>query len=345
MAGRPSRQAIYDRLDAAFAELRDRMGGLPNPSRPRASGRGIWYEEAHHSTAIEGNTLVLKQVERLLAEGVPSATRSSRSTWRSRATPTPRSGSTARRSSRETGRDGELLTLTEVRQVHAMAIGPGLGRRSAPATRPTASARELSRARHPALPRRDDASALDARCRRAMRDWLDERATARAASATIPEALARAHARLRAHPPVPRRQRPHRAAPAEPRPRAARLRPRDHLQARSDQVPRRAAAADTGDPGPLGEMLARSVLDNLYRFIVPAVAGPNRLVPLGRPQHRHAHRGSAARRREPQPPPGPEGTGRPVAKHPSLGRRLRRFTAQARTVTPTRRVRRSRNGT
>jgi hypothetical protein len=39
-------------------------------------------------------------------------------------------------------------------------------------------------------------------------------------------------------------------------------------------------SADTADPGPLGEMIARSVLDNLYRFIVPAVAGPNRLVPL-----------------------------------------------------------------
>lgn len=39
-------------------------------------------------------------------------------------------------------------------------------------------------------------------------------------------------------------------------------------------------AADGGDPGPLGEMVARAVLDNLYRFIVPAVAGPNRLVPL-----------------------------------------------------------------
>ena len=39
-------------------------------------------------------------------------------------------------------------------------------------------------------------------------------------------------------------------------------------------------SGDRGDPGPLGEMLARAVLDNLYRFIVPAVAGPNRLVPL-----------------------------------------------------------------
>jgi hypothetical protein len=38
--------------------------------------------------------------------------------------------------------------------------------------------------------------------------------------------------------------------------------------------------ADHGDPGPLGEFLARAVLDNLYKFIVPAVAGPARLVPL-----------------------------------------------------------------
>lgn len=38
--------------------------------------------------------------------------------------------------------------------------------------------------------------------------------------------------------------------------------------------------ADAGDPGPLGELLARAILDNLHRFVVPAVAGPARLVPL-----------------------------------------------------------------
>jgi len=37
--------------------------------------------------------------------------------------------------------------------------------------------------------------------------------------------------------------------------------------------------AGQGEPGPLGEFLARAVLDNLYKFVVPAVAGP-RLVPL-----------------------------------------------------------------
>ena len=45
------------------------MGGLPNRLEASDIWRGIWFEEAHHSTAIEGNTLVLKQVEALLAEG------------------------------------------------------------------------------------------------------------------------------------------------------------------------------------------------------------------------------------------------------------------------------------
>jgi hypothetical protein len=38
--------------------------------------------------------------------------------------------------------------------------------------------------------------------------------------------------------------------------------------------------ADGGDAGPLGELLARAVLTTLPRFVVPAVVGPYRLVPL-----------------------------------------------------------------
>jgi hypothetical protein len=38
--------------------------------------------------------------------------------------------------------------------------------------------------------------------------------------------------------------------------------------------------ADKGDYGPLGEVIARAVTNNLYKFVVPAVAGPARLVPL-----------------------------------------------------------------
>ena len=38
--------------------------------------------------------------------------------------------------------------------------------------------------------------------------------------------------------------------------------------------------SDRGDYGPLGEILARAMYDNLNRFIVPSLAGPARLVPL-----------------------------------------------------------------
>ena len=41
--------------------------------------------------------------------------------------------------------------------------------------------------------------------------------------------------------------------------------------------------ADAGDLGPMGELIARSVTKNLYRFVIPAVAGPARLVPLASP--------------------------------------------------------------
>jgi hypothetical protein len=73
MAGRLRRQDIDNRLDEAFDELCSRMGGLPSPVEAEGIWTTIWtmiwFEEAHHSTAIEGNTLVLKQVERLLADG------------------------------------------------------------------------------------------------------------------------------------------------------------------------------------------------------------------------------------------------------------------------------------
>jgi Fic family protein len=62
-------RSVYARLGTQIGELRDRLGGLPSPVEAEGIWRGIWLEEAHHSTAIEGNTLVLKQVEALLAEG------------------------------------------------------------------------------------------------------------------------------------------------------------------------------------------------------------------------------------------------------------------------------------
>jgi hypothetical protein len=67
--GRPPCAQVYERLRVQVGELHGRLGGLPSPLEAQGIWRDIWLEEAHHSTAIEGNTLVLKQVEALLAEG------------------------------------------------------------------------------------------------------------------------------------------------------------------------------------------------------------------------------------------------------------------------------------
>ncbi len=56
-------------FDTEMRDLKDRLGGLPRADEARDIWHAIWLEEAHHSTALEGNTLVLRQVEALLAQG------------------------------------------------------------------------------------------------------------------------------------------------------------------------------------------------------------------------------------------------------------------------------------
>jgi hypothetical protein len=63
--GRPSMNAS----NFEVGELRDRLGGLLLPAEAEDIWTAIWYQAAHNSTALEGNTLVLREVEVLLAEG------------------------------------------------------------------------------------------------------------------------------------------------------------------------------------------------------------------------------------------------------------------------------------
>lgn len=67
--GRPPRSEVYRRLDTQIAELWNRLGGLPSPIEAEGIWKDIWTAEAHHSTALEGNTLVIREVEQLLNEG------------------------------------------------------------------------------------------------------------------------------------------------------------------------------------------------------------------------------------------------------------------------------------
>lgn len=66
--GRKDRETIYAWFAAAIAEL-DNYGGLPKPYEAKNLWNELWHLEAHNSTAIEGNTLVLREVEELLEQG------------------------------------------------------------------------------------------------------------------------------------------------------------------------------------------------------------------------------------------------------------------------------------
>ncbi|MGD1012247.1 MAG: Fic family protein, partial [Acidimicrobiales bacterium] len=173
---------------------------------------------------------------------------------------------------------GAPLTITEVRYVHELAIGPVWG--VAPHPNATAEEKPGSFRRHDIQPFPGgmvppswvEVSAT-------MTDWVDS-LVAITADANPVQALAAAHAAFeRTHPFLDGNGRTGRLLlnlllirlgypPAI-------IYTRDR-----NRYLRALRRADSGDPGPLGELVARSVTDNLYRFVVPAVAGPHRLVPI-----------------------------------------------------------------
>ena len=277
--GRPSREEVYVRLDAAIAEIQDRLGGLPSPTEARAIWDELWVHEAHNSTALEGNTLVLRQVEQLLLEGravgdrqlaeymeVKGYADAARWVYGQALEPTQEG-------------PGDLLTLTEVRHVHRLAMGPVWVVSPHPDATPEESPGNFRK--HDIRPfpggMRPPSFALVGP---KLRDWLDLINAIPTSTGHPMERLAEAHAGFeQVHPFLDGNGRTGRLllnlvlarlgyAPAIIQ---KRERPR-YLQA--------LRRADTGNHGPLAELIARTVLDNLYRFVVPALAGPARLVPL-----------------------------------------------------------------
>ena len=276
--GRPSRRFILEQVDLTMDDLK-RTGGLPSPAENEEIWRNIWVEEAHNSTALEGNTLLMNQVRLLLAEGRAVGDKTLREYLEVEAYGIAAGWIYGQGISPDAwGSDG-LLTLTELRHIHELTIGPVWAATPPQDLGPDEHAGDLRRReiapfsggmKPPPWP---EVPAL-------VSDWLARVNAGPAPGEHALAHLASAHAEFeRVHPFRDGNGRVGRLtlnlllvrlgfAPAiiRKRDRAA------YLTALSK--------ADNGDHAALTEMLARAVKDSLDRFLLPNLAGPVRLLPL-----------------------------------------------------------------
>lgn len=280
--GRPSRATIYARLETQLDELRTRLGGLPSPEESAYVWTDIWHLEAHHSTALEGNTLVLREVEALLGQGKAVGSKPLKEYMEVRGY-----GDAATWVYREAMGHGDrsadqLITVQEVRHIHHLAIS--LVWQVAPHPHATDAEGPGSFRRHDIAPFEGGMTpppwplvpvALD--------QWV--RSVNAAASVISPdqhlaERLAQIHNDFeKVHPFIDGNGRTGRLALNLVLVRLG-YPPVIILKEQRPAYLKAMQGADDGDYGPLGEILARAMLDNLNRFIIPNVAGPAKLVPL-----------------------------------------------------------------
>jgi hypothetical protein len=277
--GRPSRLVIYERLDMQIAELWQRMGGLPSPAEAGDIWRNIWYQEAHHSTAIEGNTLVLQQVEALLAEGRAVGDKQLKDYMEVRGYADAARWVYGQAIEPGDWTDGSHVSLTEIRRVHEMAMTPVWDIEPHPdATSAEAPGSFREHDIQPFPSGMTPPTWVDVPAQ--ITEWLKEANDLRTRSPRFPEEVAHLHCRFeQIHPFLDGNGRTGRLILNLLLVRLGYPPAIIYKNQRTTYL-KALRRADQGEPGALGEFLARAILDNLYKFIVPAVAGPSRLVPI-----------------------------------------------------------------
>lgn len=278
--GRPSRATVYARLDASMDQLRDRLGGLPRPREAEYIWADIWHMEAHHSTALEGNTLVLREVEALLDSGRAVGAKPLKEYMEVQGYGEAAQWVYGQALEPGDWTTGSLISTAEVRSIHYRLMQPVWQ----VSPHPEASDKES-----PGSFREHDIHPFEKGMTpptwplvpAELSEWIKAANSLTSDSDNpMPERLAEVHNKFeRVHPFI------------DGNGRCGRLSlnlllvrlgypPVVILKQQRSKYLSAMQKADADDYGPLGEMLARAMNDNLNKFILPNVAGPARMVPL-----------------------------------------------------------------
>ncbi|WP_199838175.1 Fic family protein [Streptomyces sp. IMTB 1903] len=279
--GRPTRASIYQGMEEGIRDLRQRFGGLPTPTEAEDIWAHLWHEEAHNSTALEGNTLVLHEVEKLLEEGKAVGAKPLRDYLEVKGYGDAATWVYGQALKPGDWTDGSIINMQEVRQVHHTLMtpvwtyepAPGSSDQEGPGKFRRHEIQEFSGGMKP--PSWTEVDHL-------MRDWVDSAEALREPDGEVPlpERLAIVHNRFeQIHPFLDGNGRTGRLTLNLLLGRLGYPPAIIHKRDREKYL-RGMQRADKGEPGPLAELIARSVTNNLHRFVLPAVAGPVKLLPL-----------------------------------------------------------------
>ncbi|MFI5084329.1 MAG: Fic family protein [Actinomycetales bacterium] len=258
---------------------------LPEPHEARAIWDDLWHLEAHHSTALEGNTLVLKEVKTLLDSGRAVGAKELKDYVEVQGYGDAAKWVYQQGLSPSQWQHDELIVKTEVRRIHADLMGP---------VWQVAPHRDASDLEGPGQFRRHEIIAFSGgmtppsfvQIDSDLGLWIDAvnelgaQVKGKTLEASlVPERLAGIHRNFEAiHPFI------------DGNGRTGRLvlnlilirlgwPPAIIFKKHRSRYLTALDKADKGDLGPLAEQICRSVIDNLHHLI-PEIAGPSKFVPL-----------------------------------------------------------------
>jgi fido (protein-threonine AMPylation protein) len=269
--GRPSLEALLERVDEQVGLFHRDYGGLPRAVEADQILREIWIEDTYHSSALEGNPLSKRQVAQILEEGRATGTLTD-------SLEIEGYGKAARWVYAEAPSypSAEGVPLAVIQTVHRLLLGPAWALDPPDDGSMAGSWRKRGMKITGSKVRTTPPIAIDG----VIQDWIDQSGEAKPSDGHVLIHAGRMHAWFeRIHP------------FADGNGRTGRLLlnftliqrgypPAVLVLATRKKYLEALARADAGSPRALTELVARAIESSLNKFLIPSLAGDARLVPL-----------------------------------------------------------------